>query len=151
MAQQDGEDIMSSILCNPYHYCGAVIARAGVCLATALWAALILVIDDALVDTSYGPTITKYIHEDIIGGIFLFIAVGLFWRLYKKSPPHWSEVVGYAILFFWWLAVECFVIFASQRFVLTLISSGATVLGLALYAFVALPKRGGYHCAAAGD
>jgi hypothetical protein len=60
-------------------------------------------------------------------------------------------VVGYALLFFWWLAVECFVIFASQRFVLTLISSGATVLGLALYAFVALPKRGGYHCAAAGD
>ena len=139
---------MSHLLKNPYHYCGAVIARLAVSVATAIWSLVILSKTNALGPTTYGPTLTELAPENVYGGFFLALAVGLIYRLCRPSKPHWLGIVSYGILFFKWMFILAFICFNDGPIWPTTLSTVVVIAVLALYAFLAMPKRMVVNCAA---
>lgn len=132
---------MPHIFHNPYHYCGAVIARLAVTFATAIWSVVILSKTNALGPTTYGPTLTELAPENVYGGVFLALSVGLIYRLLRPSKPHWLGIIAYALLFFKWLFILAFIYFNDGPIWPTTFSTVTVITVLALYSFVALPKK----------
>jgi hypothetical protein len=89
--------LMETLYNHRYYSPVAVTLRTLTCLATIIWAIVVLLKTDALNGTTLGPSMTAYLHEDWYGIGFLALAGGLLWRLWKQSKPMPVLQIGYAI------------------------------------------------------
>lgn len=132
--------MLSTVLCNPYHRCGAVVARLAVNGATLLWSIVVLIKEDALSIVSYGPMLTRYAPENVYALFFGALSAFMLWRLIRKSKPHPIGIVGYAILLLAWGFVECVLLFVQRPIQPTATATVTVIFLLALFGFVASPK-----------
>ena len=131
---------ISAILHNPYHYCGAIIARVSVNIATIIWSLVVLANKDALAPTPYGELMTRYVHEDVWAAFFLAIASLMLYRIIRKSRPHAVGIIGYLILLIAWGYVEIVMLLVQRPFFPTAVATVSVITVLALYGFVANPR-----------
>jgi hypothetical protein len=133
---------MNAILRNPYHFCGAIIARLAVCGATILWSLIVLVRKDALAPTAYGSIMLGLAPEDVFAWAYLLLACALVWRIFARRPPHWFGIVAYGILMCAWGFVDI-VLWLTRPWQPTAIAWVTPGAALAVYAFLAnrRPKR----------
>ena len=132
---------MNAILHNPYHYTGAVLARAGAAGATLLWSLIVLGNEGALVVTSYGALLASIAHENTYGWSFGALSVALLYRLVRHVLPRWYiDSIGYLVLFAAWGFVDSILWWTQRPIQPTATSTVTLTTALALYAAVALPR-----------
>lgn len=127
---------------HPYQYSGAVIAKIAVCMATLVWAGLVLTYPNATASNpNYAHMLMIVPNEDVWAAVLGTVAAMLLLRVVLCRRPHRIGVAGYFILgLFWtylWLGL-----LLSPKVWPTGTAAGAVVMVLALYAFIANPKRG---------
>ncbi len=131
---------MNAIFHNRYHPCGAVLARVAVNIATMIWAIVVLVFEDALAPTPYGPMLKRYLPEDVYAGFFLAITIVMLYRIFAQSKPHPLGIVGYGILGAAWLYVDVIVLFFQRPMFPTATAWVTVGTMIAVYGFVANPR-----------
>lgn len=131
---------MNAIFNNPYHPCGAVLARVAVNFATLIWSIVVLLIDDALRPTPYGLMMVSYMPEDFYAWFFLTISLVMLYRIFRQSKPHALGIIGYGILGAAWLYVDVIVIFFQRPMYPTATAWVTVGTVIAVYGFVANPR-----------
>lgn len=132
--------MIDAIIKNRWHYCGAVIARLGVNVATLIWALVVLLNDDALAIASYGHVATTYVSEDTYGWFFLIVSVTQLYRIVRQSKPNPIGVIGYGAMLAGWAFVDGYILFAQRPMQPTAMGCVTVVMLAAVYAFVANPR-----------
>lgn len=130
---------MNSFLHSPYLYCGTVIARTGAAGGTLLWSILVIGIENAFRQTSYGGMLPK-LHENIYAAILGLLSCVLLYRLWKKRPPSWLDAAANAGIVFWWGFIVTVLLLFQRPMYPTTAAAAAVVLGLAVFGFVSPPK-----------
>lgn len=131
---------VNTIINNPFHYAGAVVARISVNSATILWAVVVLFFDEALEVTPYYRYMPPYVHEDVWAWFFLTLSSFMLWRILRQHKPHPVGIIGYGILGAAWLFVDVILIFFQRPIYPTSLSWVTVGAALAIYGFVANPK-----------
>lgn len=131
---------MGNVLNNPWHRCGAVVARLGVNAATLIWAIVVLLKDDALAPASYGSMLTSLAPENVWAIGFGILSSVMLYRLLARSKPNRLGIIGYAILLGAWGFVEVIIVFVQRPIQPTATATVSVIFMLALYGFVANPK-----------
>lgn len=133
---------MTSVLCNPYHRAGAVVARIAVCSATLIWSLIVLTVDNALAPTSYGAALTKYVPEDAWGIGGALVSGGMLYRIIAKCRPHPVGIIGYGAMLLWWGFVAAVLLLSQRPVQPTATACVLVITVLAVQAFIATPRRG---------
>lgn len=134
--------IFDRVFHHPYQYSGAVIAKITVCVATLVWAGLVLRYPNATANNpNYAHMLMIVPNEDVWAAVLGTVSAMLLLRVVLCRRPHRIGVAGYFILgLFWtylWLGL-----LLSPKVWPTGTAAGTVVMVLALYAFIANPKRG---------
>lgn len=138
---------LRSLLENPYHYSGAVLARVTVCIATMLWSAIVLVKQDALAQWLGAALFSLAQYENpIAAGFFMVAGVGLYRIIYQSKPIRVGACI-YGLMALLWSYTFITLILAVYTGETTLrpgqVSAIFVVTVLALFAFITNPKRHG--------
>ena len=134
--------LIDRIFHHPYQYSGAVIAKLSVCVATLTWAALVLYYPNATISNpNYSHMLRIIPNEDVWAYTLLIIAGLLLFRILLCRPPHRVGVAGYFALGLFWTYLWLGLVFAPRVWP-TGTAASTVVVVLALYAFIANPKRG---------
>lgn len=134
------------LLDNPYQYSGQVIAKLCVNIATALWAIVVLLKDDALArwPGSFAPSGSP--NEDVIALFLLLMTILATFRLIRKERQIGMGVCVYASFLFLWLYTWSTLIIAVTNGITAArpgqIGGVTVVMLLAVFSFVSNPKRG---------
>lgn len=134
--------LVNRVFRHPYQYTGAVIAKLAVCLATLTWSGLVLLHPNATgANPNYSHMLRLLPDEDAWAVAFGVVALGLALRILLCTRPHRIGVAGYFLLGLFWLYLWLGLVLA-PRIWPTGTAAGTVVVVLALYAFIANPKRG---------
>ena len=134
--------IFDRIFRHPYQYSGAVIAKLSVCLATIVWAAMVIVYPNATgANPNYAHMLRIVPDEDVWAVGLGVIAALLVIRILICARPHRIGVAGYFVLGLFWTYLWFGLLFAPRPWP-TGAAAGTVVMVLSLYAFIANPKRG---------
>ncbi|MCC6489136.1 MAG: hypothetical protein IT364_16675 [Candidatus Hydrogenedentes bacterium] len=134
--------LFDHIFHHPYQYSGAVIAKLSVCTATLMWAALVLFYPNATANNpNYQHMLRLLPDEDLWAGVLGTLALLLLLRIILCLRPHRIGVAGYFVLGLFWMYLWLGLVL-SPRVWPTGTAAGTVVAALALYAFIANPKRG---------
>lgn len=134
--------LVDRIFRHPYQYSGAVIAKLAVCVATLTWAGLVLYYPNATGNNpNYAHMLRIVPDEDVWALALGLIAVALLLRTLLCLRPHRIGVAGYFALGLFWVYLWLGLMLAPRVWP-TGTAAGTVVVVLALYAFIANPKRG---------
>lgn len=135
-------NVLNRVFHHPYQYSGAVIAKLSVCVATLVWAALVLLYPDATAaNPNYRHMLRLLPDEDLWAWGLGAVSILLLIRIVLCTRPHRIGVAGYFILGLFWVYLWLGLVL-SPRVWPTGTAASTVVMVLALYAFIANPKRG---------
>lgn len=125
---------------HPYLYSASVVARACVCVATIVWAFVVLLMPNA---TSSNPNYRHMLelmpNENVWALLFLALALPMLVRLFACYPPRRLGAIAYGALVLFWSFLWWGIVISPQVWP-TGAAASTVVMGLAIYAFVASPR-----------
>ena len=93
-----------------YYSSATVSLRTAINLTTMTWSLLVLWRENALGDTLFGPSMTRFIHEDVYGWALLALSGVLLWRLWRQYEPLSVMRVGYVIQAGCWIYILAYML-----------------------------------------
>lgn len=133
-----------SIFGHPHHYAASIVAKLATCLATIIWAVVVLSRQNALEPDrfSFYAVMTNIMPEDNWALFSLFFAAGGVYTLIAKTKPRWWGGIGYALqTMFWSYLAGTYVFFSPLPLRPATAASIIVIAILSVYAFVANPRR----------
>lgn len=135
---------MANLLDNPYHFAGALVARMITIFASAVWATVILLQENALQRWPITLVIHSDFRENALATIVLLVAFWSAVRIIRKDPPSKYGVWLYGALMLVWvytLVTLCIVIYIGQiPMTPGQFAAVTTITMAAIASFVANPK-----------
>jgi len=136
-------DLLERVFHNPYHYSATLLAKLSVNIATILWSVVVLLKTDALGPFYSYRVLISVMDEDYWAILMLTISSTLFYRLIRCYPPRRVGAIGYVLIGGLWSNIWWGIVIQPGPFWPAAFGSVTVILVLALFAFIANPKRRG--------
>lgn len=133
--------VIKIILQHKYFNAAQVVSRFGIIGATLIWSLIVLWKGNALATTALGPSITPYIHEDVLAMILLTCAGVALYQLLRQCIPHRIWTALYAIMLAFWLLLWSYVLLSAAPIRPAVFAALSLVVAYGIAAFISNPRR----------
>lgn len=134
-------NLFDYIFHNPYQYSAAILAKGAVTMSTILWSVVVLIKPNALGPFHAYDRMLELLPEDVWAIWLICVALWLLIRLVLCMRPRAIGAVGYMLLGGFWAHVWWGIVINPGPFWPASFASVSCVVVLALFAFIANPKR----------